>query len=174
MKTLETERLVLRDWKADEAGEMFSFYKEPEIWPRAGGSVFSTLEECEQCIMCYADAQEVWALELKETGKPIGSIFLEDIGRNVGYREMEFVLSGRYHNCGYMTEAVKRVLAYAFEELAVDVVAVCHYPDNLQSKRVIEKCGFIYEGTLRKYSKNGMDSVRYSMTKAEWRGLHND
>ena len=168
MKTLETERLVLRDWRVDEATEMFSFYKDPEIWPRAGGEVFSSVEECRRCILCYADAQEVWAMEQKETGKPIGSMFLEDIGRNEGYREMEFVLSGRYHNRGYMTEAVNRVLAYAFEELELDIVAVCHYPDNAPSKRVIEKCGFTYEGTLRKYSKNGLDSVRYSMTREEW------
>ncbi|MBU3811882.1 MAG: GNAT family N-acetyltransferase [Candidatus Niameybacter stercoravium] len=51
------------------------------------------------------------------------------------------------------------------------VVAVCHYPSNIKSKRVIEKCGFTYEGTLRGYSRNLEDSVRYSMTKEEWESL---
>ncbi len=59
-------------------------------------------------------------------------------------------------------KAVKGLLRYAFETLDVLVVAVCHYPDNVPSKRVIEKCGFTYEGTLRKYSRNLFDSVRYS------------
>lgn len=168
MKTLETNRLILRDWKEAEAADMLEFYSDPAIWPRAGGCVLTDIAQCEQCIQDYAAAQETWAVVLKETGQPIGSIFLEDIGRHPGYREMEFVLSGAYHGRGYMTEAVKRVLEYAFGALNLEVVAACHYPDNVQSRRVIEKCGFTYEGTLRRYSKNGQDSVRYSITKEEW------
>ncbi|GJM77534.1 hypothetical protein HMSSN139_00300 [Paenibacillus sp. HMSSN-139] len=60
------------------------------------------------------------------------------------------------------------MMRYAFTELDLCIVAVCHYPDNYKSKRVIEKCGFTYEGTLRKYSRNLKDSVRYSMTREEW------
>lgn len=168
MKTLETDRLVLRDWQFNEAADMLEFYSDTEIWPRAGGCVLTDIVQCQQCIQDYAAAQETWAVVLKETQKPIGSVFLEDIGRYPGYKELEFVLSGAYHNQGYMTEAVKRVLQYAFEILKLEVVAVCHYPDNVSSKRVIEKCGFTYEGTLRRYSKNGQDSVRYSMTNDDW------
>ena len=168
MRTLETRRLILRDWRPEEVADMFAFYRDPEIWPRAGGTVFTSVEECRQCIQGYREAQEVWALVQKGTDRPIGSVFLEDIGRHSGYREMEFVLSGAYHNRGYMTEAVRRVLEYAFEEAGLSIVAVCHYPDNVPSQRVIEKCGFTYEGTLRRYSKNGLDSVRYSMTREEW------
>jgi RimJ/RimL family protein N-acetyltransferase len=76
-----------------------------------------------------------------------------------------------YQNKGYATEAVKCMLKYAFTELDLLVVAVCHYSSNLKSKRVIEKCGFTYEGTLRKYSRNLTDSVRYSMIKDEWENL---
>ncbi len=168
MKTLETDRLLLRDWKPEEAADMLEFYSDPEIWPRAGGQVFTELAQCERCIRDYAAGQETWAVVLKETGQPIGSIFLVDIGRYPGYREMEFVLSGAYHGQGYMTEAVKRVLEYAFEALKLEVVAACHYPDNVPSCRVLKKCGFTYEGTLRGYSKNKQDSVRYSITKEEW------
>ena len=152
---------------------MLEFYRDPEIWPKAGGCVLTDIAQCEQCIQDYAAAQETWAVVLKETQKPIGSVFLEDIGRYPEYREMEFVLSSIYHNHGYMTEAVQRVLQFVFEAEGLSVVAVCHYPDNVQSRRVIEKCGFTYEGTLRRYSKNGKDSVRYSMTREEWMSLHN-
>jgi RimJ/RimL family protein N-acetyltransferase len=85
---------------------------------------------------------------------------------------MEYVISNTYQNKGYATEAVKCVLKCAFTELDLLVVAVCHYPLNIKSKRVIEKCGFTYEGTLRKYSKNLTDSVRYSMTKEEWDNIY--
>lgn len=168
MKTLTTERLILRDWRIEDAADMLAFYRDPEIWPRAGGCVVSDLAVCRQCIRDYGEAQEVWAVVLQGSGRAVGSIFLEDIGRHRDYRELEFVLSGDCHNRGYMTEAVRRVLRFAFTELGLEIVAACHYPDNVQSRRVLEKCGFSYEGTLRKYSKNGKDSVRYSITKEEW------
>lgn len=168
MITLETDRLLLRDWQLGEEADMLEFYSDTAIWPRAGGRVLSDISQCRQCILDYTAAQETWAVVLKELQKPIGSIFLEDIGRHSGYRELEFVLSGPYHNRGYMTEAVLRVLQHAFETLKLEVVAVCHYPDNAASRRVIEKCGFTYEGTLRRYSKNRLDSVRYSMIREEW------
>lgn len=170
MKTLETRRLILRDWKDDEAADMLAFYRDPEVWPRAGGCVVTDMEGCRRCIRAYEAAQEVWAVVLKETQRPIGSIFLEDIGRHSGYRELEFVLSRPCQNRGYMTEAVRQVLEYAFGELELEAVAACHYPDNIQSRWVLAKCGFRYEGTLRKYSKNGKDSVRYSITKEDWFG----
>jgi RimJ/RimL family protein N-acetyltransferase len=85
---------------------------------------------------------------------------------------MEYVISISYQNKGYATEAVKRVLEYAFIELDLLVVAVCHYPFNIKSRNVIEKSGFTYEGTLRKYSRNLSDSVRYSITKEEWKNLY--
>ena len=168
MKTLETERLTLRDWRMEDAADMLAFYGDPVIWPKAGGFVFPDLDACRRCIRDYEEAQEVWAVTLKDSGRAVGSIFLEDIGRHGGYRELEFVLSGEYHNRGYMTEAVQVVLQFAFLELGLEIVAACHYPENLPSRRVLEKCGFSYEGTLRKYSKNGKDSVRYSITKEEW------
>ena len=168
MKTLMTERLILRDWQPEDATDMLAFYGDPEIWPKAGGVVFPDLDACRRCIQDYEKAQEVWAVTLKNSGRAVGSIFLEDIGRHPGYRELEFVLSGEYHNRGYMTEAVRRVLQFSFLELGLEIVAAGHYPENLPSRRVLEKCGFTYEGTLRKYSKNGKDSVRYSITKEEW------
>ena len=71
-----------------------------------------------------------------------------------------------------MTEAVKRVLQYAFEDLELDLVSVFHYPSNRRSQRVIEKCGFKYEGTLRLSSTlfNGSvhDDVCYSITREEY------
>ena len=69
---------------------------------------------------------------------------------------------------GFATEAATAVLRHAFGTWNMSAVAICHYPDNHASRRVIEKCGFTYEGTLRRYSRHLTDSVRYSMLKEEW------
>lgn len=108
---------------------------------------------------------EAWAIDLKKNSKVIGLILLSDINIHNRYREIVYIISTEYQNKGFATQAVKQVLLYAFTELNLLVVAVCYYPNNLKSKRVIEKCGFTYGGTLHKYSRNLMDSVGYSITK---------
>lgn len=171
MKVLETEHLLLREWQENDASDMFEFHKNSSV-EMAGAKVHKDIDESLACIRAFIKSQEVWAILLKEIYKPIGWIGLYNSNRHDRYKEMEFILSDDYQNKGYATEAVKRVLEYAFSDLDLLVVAVCHYPHNASSKRVIEKCGFTYEGTLRKYSKNLCDSVRYSMIKEEWEGLY--
>lgn len=171
MKTLETERLILREWHEKDADEYFELYKNPEV-EDAGAKICENINESLESVRSLINCQESWAIVLKENNRIIGSIFLSDINRHDRYKEMEYVISENYQKKGYATEAVKRVLKYAFTELDLLVVAVCHYPYNIKSKRVIEKCGFMYEGTLRKYSRNLTDSIRYSMTKEEWENLY--
>lgn len=166
MKTLETERLILREWQESDADEYFELYKKADV-ENAGAKIYENINES-LLIKC----QESWVILLKENGKVIGSFGLFDINRHDKYKEIEYVISEDYQNKGYATETIKGVLKYAFTELDLLVVAVCHYPFNIKSKRVIEKCGFTYEGTLRNYSRNLTDSVRYSMTKEEWENLY--
>lgn len=173
MKTLETERLILREWHEKDAGEYFELYKNPDV-ENVGAKICENINESLESVRSLINCQESWAIVLKENNRIIGSIFLSDINRHDRYKEMEYVISENYQKKGYATEAVKHVLKYAFTELDLLVVAVCHYPYNIKSKRVIEKCGFMYEGTLRKYSRNLTDSIRYSMTKEEWENLYVD
>jgi predicted acetyltransferase len=70
-----------------------------------------------------------------------------------------------------MTEAVKRAVQYAFDEMEVELLTVFHVPHNVRSKRVIEKCGFSYEATieqgLKNYDGRLFDSVIYSIIKSD-------
>ena len=49
-----------------------------------------------------------------------------------------------------MTEAAQGALRFAFDQMNLELVSVYHFPFNNRSRRVIEKCGFHYEGTLRR------------------------
>lgn len=86
-----------------------------------------------------------------------------------------YVLYEDYWGQGIMVEASKAAINYAFENLDIQLLTVNHYPFNHQSKRVIEKCGFSYEGTLRHASKiydgSIYDLACYSMTKEEWENI---
>ena len=71
-----------------------------------------------------------------------------------------------------MTESVKCVIKYAFEEMNIDLLTAFYFPNNTCSKRVIEKCGFQYEVTINQGSKiyNGkvFDNVCYSILKSDY------
>lgn len=73
-------------------------------------------------------------------------------------------LDGMYVNRGYMTEALKRVITFAFEELKLHRIEGNIMPRNKASRAVVEKCHFVNEGISRKYLKiNGVweDHIHY-------------
>ena len=75
---------------------------------------------------------------------------------------------------GYMTEVVRRMMQFGFESLCLDLISVGHFEFNDRSRRVIEKCGFRYEGTLRRASSifdgSVHDALVYSMLREEYFG----
>jgi len=87
-----------------------------------------------------------------------------------------YALSYDYWGMGIATEAVKAIQEYAFNVMKLDLLSVDHYPHNSRSMKVIEKCGFKKEGTLRKarlsYRNEPVDIVTYSLLKEEWKELN--
>lgn len=108
---------------------------------------------------------------------PIGSIGFELDALRPGLksRELGYSLSEDYWGQGIMTEAARRLLQYGFETLGLDSVMIRTGTTNERSQRVIDKCGFHYEGTLRRcyqmYNGALRDSRVYSMLRAEYEEL---
>ena len=75
-----------------------------------------------------------------------------------------------------MTEAAKEVIRFAFEELGLEQIGICTSEVNRRSQRVIEKCGFKYEGTIRRtykiYDGTLRDSMLFSMLRSEYDELY--
>ena len=72
--TIETGRLLLRPWKSDDAKECFKNASDPEIGPNAGWQVDTSIEDTMQIIGTVLSAPETYAVVLKDTGLPIGSV----------------------------------------------------------------------------------------------------
>ncbi len=176
MKTMETERLILRGWRLDDLNDLYEYAKNTQVGPLAGWKPHSSKAESLSVLKYYMENDDRWAIVLKEKGKVIGSVNLKPDENRGKYdaRLISFALSVDYWGNGYMTEAVKRIIKYAFEEINIDLLSVFHYPQNFRSKRVIEKCGFQYEGTIQKgnqrYDGQIFDTVCYSILKSEYRG----
>ena len=73
---LETERLILRPWEERDAHDLFQYASNPEVGPIAGWPVHTSVENSREIIKNYFSAPEIYAIVLKETMQPVGSIGL--------------------------------------------------------------------------------------------------
>ena len=149
---LNTERLLLRPWHESDAEELFKYAKNPEVGPIAGWPPHQSVEESLEIIRSVFSAPETYAIVLKETGLPIGCIGLKtgeatDMTERDDECELGYWLGVPYWNKGLMTEAAKEIIRHAFEDCGMTKIWVGYYDGNNRSRRVQEKCGFIYQWT---------------------------
>lgn len=172
--TLETDRLLLRMWRKKDAPQLYEYAKNPNVGPKAGWKPHESIAESKMIISSIFLANMCWAIVEKETGHVIGSIGLEEdkFRPNVKSKELGYSLSEDYWGSGIMTEAAKCIITHSFESLKLDVLMIRTGNENLRSQRVIEKCGFMYEGTLRRTYRIYDGSIRevrcYSMLREEY------
>lgn len=177
---LETERLILRMWRKKDAPELYEYAKNPNVGPHAGWKPHESVTESRMIITQLFLTNMCWAIVDKESGKVIGSIGLEEdkFRPGVKSKELGYSLSEDHWKKGLMTEAAKRVIRHAFDDLKLDVLMIRTGDANLRSQRVIEKCGFAYEGTLRRTYRTYDGNIRevrcYSMLKEEYKKYRED
>jgi [ribosomal protein S5]-alanine N-acetyltransferase len=86
------------------------------------------------------------------TGKLAGGITIGNIRHGVSQSaQIGYWIGARYSGQGYMLEAVRLVIPYAFETLRLHRIEAACIPANTRSVRVLEKAGFQREGLLRSY-----------------------
>jgi len=174
MKTIETERLILRGWQLNDLDDLFEYAKNPNVGPMSGWEPHANKEVSLNVLKHYLANDDRWAISLKENGKVIGSIKLRPDENRGNYKAkyISFALSFDYWGKGYMTEAVKGVVKYVFDEMEIDLLSAFHFPHNIRSKRVLEKCGFTYEVTIKHgntiYDGQIFDTVCYSLLKTDY------
>lgn len=175
--TLETDRLVLRMWRKKDAPQLYEYAKNPNVGPKAGWKPHESIAESKMIISSIFLVNMCWAIVEKRTGRVIGSIGLEEdkFRPNVKSKELGYSLAESCWGKGIMTETAKCIITYSFEALKLDVLMIRTGNENLRSQRVIEKCGFLYEGTLRRTYRIYDGSIRevrcYSMLREEYAPL---
>lgn len=144
---IKTERLILRPWKETDLDDFFEYASVDGVGEMAGWPHHKSKEESKLIIDSFINDKKTFAIEYK--GKVIGSLGIEEYNENTlpefkdkKVRELGFVLSKDYWGKGFMPEAVKGVIDYLFNQLQLDIIVCCHFANNIQSKRVQEKCRF--------------------------------
>lgn len=150
MKTLETYRLILRNWRENDYLDLFEYARDDRVGPNAGWPVHKDAEESKSIIKMFIENNESYAIVLKSENKVIGGIGMhnrtpDESLDKLNQREIGYVLNPKYWGNGYVPEAVKFLIKYGFEDLNLDLIWCGHYDFNIKSKRVVEKCGFNYK-----------------------------
>ena len=175
MEILETQRLILRAWQNNDLRDYHEFASDEQIGMMAGFKPHESLLESQIMLNIFMIQNKSWAIYHKQDNKVIGYIGLHpDTKRSNRIRclSIGYSLNRKYWGLGIMVEASQAVMAYVFDNLKLDLLTIYHYTDNDQSRRVIEKLGFRYDGTLRSSARlyNNMikDEACYSMSKQEY------
>ena len=154
-ETIETSRLILRKFTYNDAMDMLCYWiSDPLVQYKYREPVYTRKEEVTTLLQKYINSYDKpyyyrWAIISKETNECIGQIayFLVDINNHFG--EIEYCVGRNFQGKGFATEATKAIIDYGFNKINFHKIQICHIEDNFSSKKVIEKCGFKYEGTIR-------------------------
>lgn len=177
---LYTKRLILRPWQESDAKALYKYAKNPNVGPIAGWQPHTSIENSREIIKNVLSAAENYAVVLKETGEAVGSIGIMTAKSEIHSAtmvadecEIGYWIGEAYWGQGLIPEAVNELLRYAFEDLQMTTVWCGYFDGNEKSKRVQEKCGFIYSHA--EYNKpvplmNDVHTEHFTkFTLEEWR-----
>ena len=171
---LETPRLILRPWQEKDAEDLFTYASDPEIGPPAGWPPHTSAENSREIIRKVLSVPETYAVCLKESGKPIGSISLQrkDLAELDDELELGYWIGKPFWGQGLIPEASREMLRHAFEDLGMNRVFCGYYDGNVKSRRVQEKLGFVYHHTTEGLEIKLMNEIRTGhvmlMTRETW------
>lgn len=165
---IETERLLIREFTEADFDAVYAYSSDPEgvrymaFPPSTPEETRTYIGHCmrlalEQPRTCY-----FLAVVLKATNQVIGGVRLGVMDRIRGEGAFSYLFSRSVWGQGYATEALKAMVRFGFEQLALNRLADGCDVRNIASARVMEKCGF------RCVSEQDGERI-YALTVEEWR-----
>ncbi len=175
---LVTERLILREMMPEDGPGVFAIRGDYEVTKYNGGMNYTRLDQAEALIAsirdAYRDRRSVrWGITLKGGDDRVIGMCGYNYWIRSDYRgSIGYDLARAYWGRGYMTEAIRAILAFGFEAMALNRVEADASSPNVASIRVLEKVGFLREGHQREqYYENGEfgDLVLFSLLRRDFR-----
>ena len=159
-RTIETERLTLRRFAADDAEAMYyNWASDDEVtkfmtWPSHGSVEVSRMVVSDWVSHYGEEPYYQWAIVPKDLGQPIGSIAAVHVNDKAEKVEIGYCIGKNWWHRGYMSEALSAVIEFFFDVVKVNRIEACHDLNNPYSGAVMAKCGMRYEGTQRQAGVN--------------------
>jgi ribosomal-protein-alanine N-acetyltransferase len=148
---ISTPRLQLRALLPDDAPAIHAYAFDPEVarftpWRPHSSELFA-----KGLIKVITQPQFLnWAITKPPADLAIGMVFLHSLSKQHRKAEIAFNLARAHWGQGLATEAVGAVLQFAFHQLGLNRIEALCMPENLSSRKVLEKLGLAFEGRMRK------------------------
>ena len=178
--TLTTGRLILRELLPSDAADVLVFRGDPEV-QKYDDPPIHTLQEAADFIeemrqACAKQDQQIWAVTLKGSDTVIGLVSLQYPSRRGDQyhrrAEVGYGIARSSWGQGIGSEAVRAVVGYGFGQLRLNRIYARTIADNFESVRLLEKLGFVREGTQRQHSLEDdgrfHDSAIYGILRSDW------
>jgi ribosomal-protein-alanine N-acetyltransferase len=175
---LETERLILRDFTADDWPTVLAYQSHPD-YLRYNGWTHRTPEAVQAFVEMFIECQAQdprysfqLAVVLKATQQLIGNCGIRKQSLDSHQADIGYEFAPEHWGKGYATEAAQAVVEFGFSTMGVHRVWASLVADNTGSAHVLEKLGMQLEGRLRdaEYFKDRYwDTLIYGMLASEWK-----
>lgn len=175
--TLETDRLWLRKIEQGDADQLFEYWSDPLVVRYMNMPEFTDAEETLELIQLLnvlSNTEDTirWGIELKSTGKLIGSCGFNTWQLAGAYRgEIGYELGRDFWGQGYMREALVAMFVFGYETMGLNRIEALLFPQNTSSMQLLTRLGFTHEGVLRDYQHSGeqfVDLQMYSLLRREF------
>jgi RimJ/RimL family protein N-acetyltransferase len=151
---LETARLILRPWNDGDADDLYRYACDPAVGPVAGWPVHRSVEHSRAVIGDVLSKPETYAVVPKRENHAVGSIGLmvgkaSNLGLPDSEGEIGYWIGVPFWGKGMIPEAVGAMIRHAFDDLHLGKLWCGYFEGNDKSRRVQEKCGFVYHHTKK-------------------------
>jgi ribosomal-protein-alanine N-acetyltransferase len=172
-KEISTNRLCLRRFSKEDLNDYAKIMGDHEVgkwFPKGDGYTREEAKRSLDSILEHWDKHGfgIWAITDRERKVLLGRCGLNLIAETSEI-EVDFVLARDSWGRGYATEAAKAALAYGFGTLMLDKIIALAKPENIASRRVIEKIGMRYTKRAEYW---GITCAYYDISRAEYTSTH--
>jgi ribosomal-protein-alanine N-acetyltransferase len=167
MDAIETKRLQLRHFEPDDLDELAQIFSDPLVLKYLQPGKAATRAETNTALLSMIRHWQRygygrWAVIHRATQKLIGYGGLRCFD---GTPELVYLLARDFWNCGLATELARGCLEYGFLRHRFERIIAVARPDNLASRRVMEKVGFQYERNAKFFN---IEVAFHSITRAAY------
>ncbi len=175
---INAKRINLRTLRESDAESLLRFVRDPDNgryllipWPYKLSDAQVFIHNSRKWARRKSPTDIGCGIVLKETGEVIGGIGMHKIDRKMKNAEVGCWIGKPFRGTGLMVEAMKAMLGYAFGELKLKRVYAHIFVENVASRKMVEKCGFVREGRLRAshlHHRHYRDSYLYGILREDF------
>ncbi len=175
---LESNELILKKVEFDDYNDLFEILSNENLFKYRPGNPWKTLEAVKNVIGHYErDFNKHKTIFLgiyykRSNNKLVGIAEIFEFDEKANRVEVGYTVNENYWGKGIATNATNMMLDFLFNIIEVNSIQATPMPVNEKSKNVLERCGFIHEGTLRQFKHwtgNGIvDLEMYSILKSDY------